>query len=498
MQRIVRLVSLLCVLVACSAFCHSQGQDASEDVGPIADALRSRDFAEALHLTQAALQKRPGDFRVWTLRGMASAGMGNQPAAQSAYRSALKLAPNYLPALEGAAQTEFKMGHDAARPLLERVLTQRPGDSTSHAMLGVLDYRKRNCVDAVEHFQKASGAIAIQPGALSEFGACLALLNRDEDAITAFAQVLALDPARREARYNLALAQWDAHHADDALATLQPLMNATPADVDALDLGAEILETNGDTPRATEVLRNAIVANPRHVGSYLQFAMLSYDHASPRVGVDILNAGLTQLPSEPRLYLVRGILLTQLGEFTQAAEDFDAASRINPLLSFLGVAQGLVKSQQHKPAEAQKEFRADVKTHPNEAYAHYLLAEELLEEGKPEGSPEYEEELAAAKRAVKLDPRLVAAHDLLSAIYLENGHSALAIEHARAALALDPNDQQAVYHLIVAMRKSDQKGELPALLQRLVALRANTKADQAANRRYRLSDDRTSIDLKVP
>jgi tetratricopeptide (TPR) repeat protein len=498
MQRITRLVPFLCVLFACPAFCQSQGEGAGDDVGQIANALRSRDFARALTLSQSALSKRPGDFRIWTLRGMAAAGVGSRTAALSDYESALKLAPNYLPALEGAAQTEFQMGRDAARPLLERVLIQRPDDATSHAMLGVLDYRKRNCADAIEHFQKAAGVIASQPGALSEYGACLGFLNRDEDAVTVFAQALALDPARREARYNLALAQWDAHHADDALATLQPLMDAMPADEDALNLGAEILEAKGDTPRATEVLRNAIVADPKHLDSYLQFAMLSYDHASPRVGIDMLNAGLTQLPNEPRLYLVRGILLTQLGEFTQAAEDFDAASGIDPQLSFLGVAEGLVKSQQHKPAEALKGFRADVETHPNGAYAHYLLAEELLEEGKPEGSPEYKEEVASAERAVKLDPTLVAAHDLLSTVYLENGHTDLAIEQARAALALDANDQQAVYHLIVAMRKTDRKDELPALLKRLVDLRSNAVTRQATGKRYRLSDDPTSTDSKAP
>jgi len=127
-----------------------------------------------------------------------------------------------------------------------------------------------------------------------------------------------------------------------------------------------------------------------------------------------------------------------------------------------------------------------------------LLAEELLEEGKPEGSPEYKEEIDAAERAVKLDPKLVAAHDLLSAVYLENGHTGLAIEHARAALALDPNDQQAVYHMIVAMRKSDQKDQVPALLKRLVDLRANAKSDQTAGRRYRLSEVTDPANPKTP
>jgi tetratricopeptide (TPR) repeat protein len=103
------------------------------------------------------------------------------------------------------------------------------------------------------------------------------------------------------------------------------------------------------------------------------------------------------------------------------------------------------------------------------------------------GSPEYEEEVKAATRAVQLDPRLVAAHDLLSSIYFENGRTDQAIKQSRDALALDPTDQQAVYHLILALRKTDQKDEVPALLKRLVELRANAKSDQTtSNKRYRL------------
>ncbi len=489
MQSLTWRVFLLSLLTTFAPLCPGQSQVAKDAVIPISAALRNRDFAQALTLSKAALAKQPGDCRLWTLRGMATAGMGNLPQALSAYESALKLAPDYLPALEGAAQSEFQLGHDAARPLLHKVLVQRPDDPTSHAMLAVLDYRKNNCADAVGHFQKAAVVIASEPGALSEYGACMAILKRDDDAVSIFAQALALEPDKAGTRYNLALAQWEAHRAEDALATLRPLTDATPADGDGLTLASEILESKGDTPRAIELLRRAILAEPQNVDPYLQFATLSYDHASPQVGVDMLNAGLTQLPNEPRLYLVRGVLLTQLGEFARAAEDFDAANRIDPQLSFLGVAEGLVKSQQHQSAEALEEFRAAVKTHPSEAYAHYLLAEELHEEGRPEGSPEYKEEVEAARLAVKLDPALVAAHDLLSAVYLENGHTDLAIEHGRAALALDPYDQQAVYHLIVAMRKTSQKDQIPPLLKKLVELRANDKAEQAIGKRYRLSED---------
>ena len=488
---------LLCFVTVCVPFCRSQERSAQEEIARISDALRSHNFVQALALSQAALARQPDDSRIWTLRGMASAGTGNVKQALTAYQHALKLAPNYLPALEGAAQSEFQMGHGTARPLILQILAQRPEDPTSHAMLGVLDYKEKHCSGAVTHFQKAAAVIAAQPVALTEFGSCLAALNRDQDAVNAFEQALAIDPAQREARYNLALAQWNAHDADGALATLQPLVERVQIDEDAAILDAEILESKGDTERAVKLLREAILANPKDVDAYLQFAALSFDHASPKVGIDILNAGLTQLPHEPELYLVRGVLLIQLGEFARAADDFATASRFDPQLQFLGVAEGLVRSQEHRPAEALAKFRAAVKAQPNEAYAQYLLAEALMEESKPEGSPEYKEEVGAATRAIQLDPRLVAAHDLLSAIFIQNGQMELAVKHCRAALALDPSDQQALYHLIIALRKTGQKDQIPALLKRLLELREETKTYQSAHRRYRLFEAPTSLGQPV-
>ena len=486
------------LFVASASPCFAQPSSASSDVSAISAALRARNFALAIELSKAALATRPGDYRVWTLRGMAAAGTGNLPLALSAYQHALKLAPTYLPALEGAAQSEFQLGHDAARPLLLKVLAQRPDDPTSHAMLGVLEYRNKNCSDAVTHFQIAAPVIASQPEALTEYGICLTLEKQSQEAVPVFARALAIDPSKRDARYNLALSEWNIRDAEDALSTLKPLIEAAPVDADASMLTAEILESKGDTARSIDLLRRVILANPKDVEAYLQFATLSYDHGSPQVGIDIINAGLTQIPKEPRLYLVRGILLTQFGEFTRASEDFDKANQLDPQLSFLGIAEGIVQSQQQKPAEAVAKFRAAVKAHPNEAYAQYLLAEALLAETKPEGTPEYKEEMDAATRAVHLDPSLVAAQDLLSTLYIESGHLDQAIEHSRAALAVDPNDEQAVYHLILAFRKTGRKDQLSALVKQLVDIRAQSKVKQPADKRYRLYEEPISSGETAP
>ena len=478
----------LCLLLAALGLgLPSQGQRPPANIAPIVDALQHQDFATALRLGQTILAKEPGNYVVWTLRGMASAGMGNLRQALAAYQHALRLAPVYLPAMEGAAQTQFQLKSPEARELLLKILAQRPDDPTTHLLLGILDFNAGKCTDAVDHFAKADRALATRPEALNEYGACLAQLKRFDDAVAVFASALKLKPARREARYNLALAQWQDNNPDDALATLKPLVESAPVSSDALALSAEILETRQDTVLAVALLRKALLADPKNIDAYLDFASLSFDHASPQAGIDILNAGLTQLPNESKLYLVRGILLTQLGEFTQAAQDFETASRIDPRVQFLGVAEGLVESQQHNPARALARFRAAVKLHPNDAYAHYLLAEALESEGMHPGSAEYKEEVDAAAKAVKLDPHLVAARDLLASIYFENGQTDLAIEQSREAIALDPKDQQAVYHLIVALRKTDQKDQIPALLKRLMELRANPVNRQPGAKQYRLT-----------
>jgi len=475
---------LLALLGAAGLAC---GQQQRADVGPIVRQLQAGDYKQVLQLCKAALAKSPADYRLWTLQGMALGSLNETPQALESYQHALRLSPEYLPALEGAAQTEFQAGRPGARALLEKILTRRPQDQTTHALLGVLDARAGKCENAVGHFENAGAALGHDPEALAAEGVCLAALNRNEDAINAFAELVVVVPASQTARYNLALAQWSAHRADDALATLKSEIESDQPDADALTLAAEIAESQDDTTHAVELLRKALEVDPKHMDAYMSFAALSYDHASPQVGVDMLDFGLHQLPREPRLYLVRGILLTQVGEFGRAADDFAEASRLDPHLQFLAVAEGLVQSQQHHSAEALAQFRAAVKAHPNEAMAHYLLAEALNGEGKQPGTPEYKEELAAAMSAVRLDTNLTAARDLLASIYLENGRTADAIEQSRITLKQEPNDQQAVYHLIVALRKTGDKEQIAPLLKRLMELRADPKGRQDHAKRFRLN-----------
>ncbi len=77
----------------------------------------------------------------------------------------------------------------------------------------------------MEHFQKSGPVLSSQPTALEEYGACLMDLQKPDDALPVFEQILTLLPNDPHARYNLAVVQFTAQHSADAINTLQPLLD---------------------------------------------------------------------------------------------------------------------------------------------------------------------------------------------------------------------------------------------------------------------------------
>ena len=299
--------------------------------------------------------------------------------------------------------------------------------------------------------------------------------------------MLEVQPNDPHARYNFAVVQLSAHHPQDAIATLQPLLQSAQPDPDVLDLASSAYEEAGDTPNAVKWLRQAIVQDPKKVKYYVDFATLSFAHQSFQVGVDMLNLGLTQNPQAASLYVARGILYIQLGQYDKGEADFESANKIDPRQSSGAVAEGLAEIQQSNPDQALATVRAQLKSHPNDAFLHYLEAQALFQKGLDPDTPQFNEAVAAAEQAAKLRPNLVLAHDLLGNLYLKSGNLKKSISESRRALRDSPSDQEALYHLIQALRRTkDNNAELPALVKRLAELRQQSRNEEAQGNRYKL------------
>ena len=481
----VRKTLFLLILVLTSSLAAPQAK--SDPTGLIVAALRAKDNAQALQLLQSALQQSPNDARLWTYRGIALSGEGKSGEALTAYRHALKISPNFLAALAGAAEILYQAGDQKAVPLLDRLVRLRPNDSISQAMLGELAYTRGDCKDAALHFGRSGALAATQPAALRQYGACLAEEGQSERAVSVFEQLLAANPESSEARRSLATVQHMAGHSEEARSTLLPLLEAGNQEVSTLRLAAVVYEANNDTPQAVKLLHDAIVRDPGNVSLYVDFANLAFTHQSFQAGVDMLNAGLAAQPNAAPLYLARGVLYVQLADYEKGEADFERAERLDPRQSLSATALGLVAEEKNQdPEQALATLRSKLAARPKDADLLYLQAALLADKAPAAGSPEFRLAVGSAQEAIALQPGLLPARNVLTKLYLQAGQTDLAIRECRQTLTRNPKDQTALYHLVLALRKTDSRSELPGLLKRLAQARQEATREEAERNRYKL------------
>lgn len=460
-------------------------QSSREQVNSITTALRAGRFVEALQLLEPALKQSPSNAQLWALQGLAYSGQGHKKEALASFHKALKISPDYLPALEGAAQTAYDTGAPDATALLEHVLKLIPRDPTAHAMLASLAYKNHNCVQAVSHYEQSGALLKSEPVALRQYGICLAMTKHSEQAEGVFQSLIAVGGDDQQDRVRLAALQLSSGKPADAIGSLQPVLQGHP-DSDVLALAAEAYEEQKDTPQAVQLLHRAIVQDPRDVDLYLQFADLSIVHQSFQVGIDMMSAGLKLQPEQAPLYLARGILYVQMADYDHAEADFEKANELDPRHSVSDAARGMLAQQKDDLDKALSVVRARLAKRPDDALLLYVQADILVQKNPDVDSPEFNQAIASAKRATQLQPGLVAARDTLAKLYLQAGKNQLVVEESRASLQHDPSDQVALYHLIMGLRKTGHTQELPPLLQRLAELRQKATREEGERNRYKL------------
>jgi tetratricopeptide (TPR) repeat protein len=418
------------------------------------------------------------------IRGLALKHADKTADATRAFTTAVSFCPTALPALEGLAELQYAQHSPQAAGTLEKILVLQPANQTSHAMLAVIQARAGNCTEAVEHFRKAAELIRSSRAAMVQYGSCLLATDEPEQARDIFHELLETqDTAGNRLRY--AYACWKVKDYNNGLQTLGPLLNGASPDPEALTLAARLAESSGDTPRAVDLLQKAIAAKPDNPRNYLIFSEISFNHASYKVGVDMLNAGLARLPQEARLYVARGVLEVQQSRFEDALADFRKAHQLDPDLSLAGDAIGIMLDQRHQTAESLAAYAAQAKAHPEDALVLYLYAEALSQSDTGGQRKNDVSAIEAARRAVALEPDYQPALDLLCQLEVRAGNLDKALEVAQKAVERNPDDETAIYQELMAYRRLGKKAEVDQLVVRLKQLKEH---QQNAKINYQLQE----------
>lgn len=461
----------------------------SSQKGPFDDVVRSlseKRFDDALRQAVSLIASSPRDPRLWTAKALALAGKGRSEDSLASFRKALDLRPDFLPALQGAAQTEYSTGNPHASVLLERILSLQPGNEPAHAMLGTLDFERKDCANAVTHFQMSRAVIADNPQALWQFGQCLLTSGRADQAVEVFSHLLSRQPDNASVRYNLGLAQFQARNFSQAIATLQPLAELPRPDADLLNLLAAAYEADRQTEAAVAALRKATEIAPKDVRSYLDLATLCMDHGAYALGIEIVDVGLKNIPDSAALYAMRGILRAQTMQVDEAESDFRRANQLQPGQVYGTVGLGITFMQRGNPEDSVRILRERLARNPQDPALNYLLAEALLRKGIEPGTPEFDEAKLALLRSIKDKPDFAKAHAQLSKLYLLAADTAKALEESELAVQLAAEDRMSVYSLVRALKASGRNEEAKPLLLKLRELDAQELKEEVDKNRIKL------------
>lgn len=466
-----------------ASYLQSSAQQPSTQKQEIYNLIAAHRFQQAEQAARTYLAATPNDCSVNVLLGLALRGEAKLEPAFKAFQTAMSQCPENLAAVEGAAETSFLLNNPEAKNLVTQVTKLRPADETAHAMLGAIDAKAGDCAGAVENYAKAPTRVNENAGALRQYGGCLVSLGRPADAVPLLARLLALQDNSTN-RIALARAQAAAKDRPAALATLQPLLGPDARDSGVFLLAAEIAEADNQTPQSVEWFRKAIELNPRNVVAYLAFAEMSFNHGAFKVGADFLTLGIQQLPSEARLYLARGVLEEQMTQMDAALRDFEEAHRLDPQLSFAQDAMGMLFSQKHDSAAALTLFAQQSQLHPDDPLLQYLYAEALSQVEDPDQKTT-EKAIAAAQRAVQLEPGYQPARDLLCVLLLRNNDLAGVVAQAAEATQRDPYDEVALYQELLAERKLNHPDRTAILVKQFKDAKAH---NQEAKTKYILQE----------
>jgi tetratricopeptide (TPR) repeat protein len=452
----------------------------------VGEALRAERPEEAIRLLQPLLEARPGDPRLWTMSGIALARANRPNESLDAYDKALQLKPDYLPAIQGAAEAAFHSGHASARQRLEKLLAVQPDSAVAHAMLGSLAYSNEDCAGAVSHFERSGSIVEKNTFVAQQYAECLFLSRRPTDAAPIFRRLLEAEPGDDSLRYNLGLSLEESGRHDEAAAVLQPLANSDKADPDALSLLAEAQEAHLDTPGALETLKKAIRLFPKQERLYLQLAELCMQHNSYDLGLEVTQAGIENLSTTPGLLTMQGVIYAQLGRYSEAEAAFEKATAQDPQQRSAALGLTLTLQKTGRLGESIETLRGRRREHPEDAVTAFLLAQALIRRGVSPGQPEFEEARQALELAVPALPAEAEPRVALGKLYLASGEIDQAVKALREAVNLDSSDRAATYQLMMLLRRADRDEEAQQVAKRIREQLSEDKKEEIQRNRYRL------------
>lgn len=254
-------------------------------------ALHTGHASAAVELLQVAAIGLPEDASIATHLGLAFASARDIGSAESCYRKALELSPNYADAHLNLANLLLESGRtDEAAEEYETAIRLAPNNGAVHYGRAMLEIRR----------------------------------GETDSAISALEQALTHAPALLPARVNLATLFLQTGRHEDAVSHLREAVSYAPESFDArLNLCAALQQIN-HTAEAVEVARGALALAPESPELLLNLSSAETGNGQPEDAWRTLDRALGIASDYAPAKLNRGMVRLLLADMPDAWEDYEA------------------------------------------------------------------------------------------------------------------------------------------------------------------------------
>jgi tetratricopeptide (TPR) repeat protein len=244
-----------------------------------------------------------------------------------------------------------------------------------------------------------------------------------------------------------------------ALAIYQKVLTVDPGEIDLASRVASLLTRQDDFPRAIDILKDAIKANPKETGPYLQLAFIYAKHLQkPEQALKYANQAIALDPENIDAYQrIYEIELTN-GDPRKALVALDRAGQSNSRNPAFWTRLGklyaaiLLDSEEPKPEDLRRVnavFHRAAETAKDDAAALKEVADYFV------ASQQINEALPLYLRVLELEPDDSNAREKLASGFLQTNQRAKAIEMLQEIIRQTPEKYQP-YDLLA--RLLDEEG----------------------------------------
>lgn len=394
---------------------------------------------------------------------------GKHPAAEEQWQLALAIDHSSEPALEGLSSALLaRQDYPKAIMLLrDAPRTERLAINLSRAFgqLGYLNDAERVLREGLQ----------LHPDSIDLTKAMTVVLvrmHRNADAIklvtgTANAHPGNVDEQIELFRVLVLLSQYE-----KARPMAPKLLAARPHDSEVLYLSGIIETEDGNPEQARIHLEEAVRLDPENNNAHYHLGVVQVQLHQWKEAVENLQKSIElKIPlAEAHFELAKA--LRGLGQPDRAAEEMKTYQQQKKAHDASQAAEAAValadkNLESGKTAEAIAKYREAVDTQPNDALYHYKLSVALRKAADTDG------ERAELEQAVKLDPRLAAAHNELGFLLARDGDASAAVDHFRLAVQSAPAWTDAWVNLAAELAVLSRFPEAREAVSRALALDPN-------------------------